>query len=146
MTAKILQPIFIVAALLLCAPAGLQAQKLPATLKVAKTNRPTVLLISTGELSRFHRNFRDSRTFRKMKLVKTELAYYLIAADANGPEIFAFELKQKGKRLCLDRYLPVQSCNTGELALDTFLESDGKIDGCRLGIHRIEQIQKNGSK
>lgn len=142
MKTLLLQPALF-AALLLCGHATVQAQKLPATLKVAKTNRPATLLLSTGDLTRFYQNFGETMTFRKMKLVKTELAYYLIAADANGPEIFAFELKHKGKKLCLDIYLPVQSCNTGKLTLDTFLESDGKIAGCRLGSHRIEQIEKN---
>jgi hypothetical protein len=131
------------AALLLCGHATVQAQKLPATLKVAKTNRPTTLLLSTGDLTKFYQNFGESTTFLKMKLVKTELAYYLIAADANGPNIFAFELKQKGKRLCLDKFLPVQSCETGGLTLDTFIEGAGKIIGCRLGNHRIEQIENN---
>jgi hypothetical protein len=143
MNTSILKPFLLSAALLLYGAADVQAQKLPSSLKVAKTNRPTALLITTGELAKFHRNFDDGQTFQKMKLVKTELAYYLIASDANGPDIFAFELKQKGKRLCLDKYLPVQSCNTGELTLDTFIEVDGKIEGCRLGIHTIKQIERN---
>jgi hypothetical protein len=36
----------------------------------------------------------------------------------------------------------VQSCNTGKLTLDTFIEGEGKIIGFRLGNHRIEQIEK----
>ncbi len=131
------------AAMLLFGHATVLAQKLPSSLKVAKTNRPTALFLNTTDLTKFYQNFGEPTTFRKMKLAKTELAYYLIASEAEGPRIFAFELEQKGKRLCLNKFFPVQSCSTGELTLDTFIETNGKIAGCRLGSHKIQQFEKN---
>ena len=117
------------------------AQKAPKCLKVAKTNRPNWVKISNGDLVRFYRNFTGDVAFGNMKLVKSELAYYLIADEQNGNRIFAFELEQKGKRLFLKRELPVQTCSEGTLSLDTFLQENGKIQGCRVGNHAIKKVQ-----
>ncbi len=117
------------------APAA--AQKAPKCVKVAKTHRPNWLRIDTKKLDKFYRNFDNSTTFSGMKLVKSELAYYLIAEEKEGGRIIAFELKRKGRRLFLNKSFPVQSCDEGGLGLDTFLQKDGKINGCRKGTHEV---------
>ncbi|MBK9016910.1 MAG: hypothetical protein IPM82_24200 [Saprospiraceae bacterium] len=73
--------------------------------------------------------------------MKSELAYYLLATETNGTRIFAFELELKGRKLYLNKKLPVQTCSEGELSLDTFLQDEGKIKGCRMGSHAIRQVQ-----
>ncbi|MBI5914095.1 MAG: hypothetical protein HY842_01865 [Bacteroidetes bacterium] len=113
---------------------GMLAQKSPDCIKAAKITRPTFVLVSSGKLNKFADGEAD---FSKMKIVKSELAYYLLASEQNGKRIFAFELEQKGRRLFLNQKLPVQSCSEGELSLDTFLQEDGKITGCRMGNHTI---------
>lgn len=118
------------------------AQKAPKCVKVAKSHRPNWLRIDTQKLNRFYQNFDDKATFSNMKVVKSELAYYLLAREKEGTRIFAFELEQKGKRLFLNKFYPVQTCDEGEFSLDTFLQVDGKIQGCRLGTHTIRQITK----
>ncbi len=122
----------------------LQAQRLPKGIKVANEKRPNNLKVSPEELSEFYESlFGEDINFNKLKLVKSELAYYLLADCKNDPRIFAFELKQRGKKLCLDPLLPVQTCNQGELRLRTFLEIDGKLNGCKLGEHKVHMHQKN---
>ena len=124
-------------AILLAFQATAQAQKIPKCVKVAKYNRPNWLSVKPSALARFHRNYGEQAVFTNMKLVKSELAYYLIAEEQGGPRIFAFELEQKGKRLFLNRDYPVHTCDQGDLVLGTFLQMDGKIQGCRKGTHRI---------
>ena len=122
----------------------LQAQRLPKGIKVANEKRPNNLKVSPEELSEFYESlFGEEIKFNKLKLVKSELAYYLLADCKNDPRIFAFELKQRGKKLCLNPLLPVQTCNQGELRLRTFLEIDGKLNGCKLGEHKVHMHQKN---
>ncbi len=122
----------------------LHAQRLPKEIKVANVKRPNDLKVTIGELNEFYESlFSEEVNFQNIKLVKAELAYYLLADCAVDSRIFAFELKQKGKRLCLNPLLPVQTCDRGELRLGTFLEIDGKLSGCKLGIHKIQVIQKN---
>jgi hypothetical protein len=119
-----------------------QAQKPPKCVKTASTKRPTHVLVSVADLNAFYRNFQsEGASFKAMKIVKSELAYYLLASEQNGTTIYAFELELKGKKLYLNKLLPVQSCSEGELSLDTFLQEDGKIKGCRMGNHTIKQIQ-----
>ncbi|GEM_PF-4800785 len=115
------------------------AQKAPDCVKAAKVSRPTYVLVSPRKLHSFYRNYKAEADFGNTKIVKTDLAYYLLAAEANGNRIFAFELETKGKKLYLNKTLPVQSCSEGELSLDTFLKMDGKIKGCRIGSHTIQQ-------
>lgn len=119
-----------------------QSQKGPDCIKTAKISRPTWLYINSKKLGEFYKNFGGGVDFKGMKIVKSELSYYLIADEASGTRIFAFELEQKGKKLFLNKYLPIQSCSEGELSLDTFLQEDGKITGCRIGNHTIAQKQK----
>jgi hypothetical protein len=119
-----------------------QAQKAPKCVKTASIKRPTHVLASVADLNAFYKNYQsDGTSFKALKIVKSELAYYLLASVQNGTAIFAFELELKGKKLYLNRLLPVQSCSEGELSLDTFLQEDGKITGCRMGSHTIKQIQ-----
>ena len=122
--------------------ATVEAQRLPKCVKVAKSHRPNWLLIKNTGLKKFYKNFGEDVAFGNMKLVKSELSYYLIADEQNGKRIFAFELKQKGKRLFLNKFYPVQTCDQGDLSLDTFLQKDGKIQGCRKGKHTIRQLEK----
>ncbi len=128
-----------------CMP-GAFAQKGPECVKVAKANRPNWLQLKTTDLDRFYQNFGGGTTFSNMKIVKSELAYYLIAKENGGEKVFAFELEQKKNKLFLNRYFPVQSCEPGELTLDTFLQKDGKITGCRTAKHNIQQNEKKGKK
>lgn len=118
----------------------LQAQKkAPECVKVAKVSRPNTLLLELKDLNNFYRNFSGSADFKEMKIVKSELAYYLIASDRKDVRILAFQLEQNGKKLFLNRKLPVHSCDQGDLTLDTFLQADGYITGCRIGKHSIQQ-------
>ncbi len=117
------------------------AQKAPECVKAATTVRPTHVLATPHKLHNFYKNYHDDVVFVNTKIVKSELAYYLLATEANGTQIFAFELEQKRKKLYLNRKLPVQTCSEGELSLDTFLQEDGKIKGCRMGAHTIKQVQ-----
>lgn len=117
------------------------AQKTPDCIKTAKISRPTMVLVSVGKLNAFYRNFNDEASFKNMKIVKSELAYYLLATEQNGARVFAFELELKGKKLYLNKLLPVQTCSEGEFSLDTFLQENGKITGCRMGAHTIKQKQ-----
>ncbi|MCF8244542.1 MAG: hypothetical protein K9J37_08270 [Saprospiraceae bacterium] len=117
------------------------AQKAPECVKAATTVRPTHVLATPHKLHNFYKNYHDEAVFENTKIVKSELAYYLLATEKNGPRIFAFELEQKRKKLFLNRKLPVQTCSEGTLSLDTFLQEDGKIKGCRMGGHTIRQGQ-----
>ena len=119
-------------------------KKAPECVKVAKANRPNWLKVNVEDLDRFYKNFEDGTSFANMKIVKSELAYYLIAKENGGDRVFAFELEQKKNKLFLNRYFPVQSCEPGELTLDTFLQKDGKITGCRTAKHHLQQIEKKG--
>jgi len=119
-----------------------QAQKLPKCVKVAKSNRPNWLKIQSPTLKKFYKNFGEDIDFGNMKLVKSELAFYLIADERNGNRIFAFELEQKGKRLFLNKFFPAQTCSEGELLLNSFLQKDGKIQGCRKGSHVVKLIEQ----
>ncbi len=125
-----------------CFAGSANAQKAPKCVKVAKSHRPNWLRIQPKTLNNFYNNFGGGVSFQDMKIVKSELAYYLIATAKNDNRIFAFELELKGKRLFLNKFLPVQSCDQGELSLDTFLQLDGKIQGCRKGQHTITQLEK----
>ncbi|MCB0522436.1 MAG: hypothetical protein H6577_26215 [Lewinellaceae bacterium] len=125
---------------------GATAQKAPECVKVAKANRPNWLLLKKADLDRFYLNFEGNVTFSNMKLVKSELAFYLIAKEQGGESVFAFELEQKGNKLFLNKYFPVQSCNPGELTLDTFIQQDGKITGCRTAKHSLQQIPEKSKK
>ena len=117
------------------------AQKAPECVKAATTVRPTHVLATPHKLHNFYRNYHDEAIFVNTKIVKSELSYYLLATEANGTRFFLFELEQNGKKLFLNRKLPVQTCSEGELSLDTFLQEDGKIKGCRMGAHTIKQAQ-----
>ncbi len=119
----------------------MQAQKAPDCLKTAKLSRPTFVLVKVSKLNAFCKNYNEAASFKDMKIVKSELAYYLMASEQNGTRIFVFELEQKGKKLYLNKKLPVQSCSEGEFSLDAFLQEDGKITGCRMGSHSIRQVQ-----
>ncbi|MCU0348457.1 MAG: hypothetical protein MUC59_16070, partial [Saprospiraceae bacterium] len=120
------------------------AQKTPDCLLAAKLNRPTHVLVSLSKLGNFHKNFSSVATsFKETKIVKSELAYYLMATDKNSTDIYVFELELKGKKLYLNRTLPVQTCSEGEFSLDTFLQDNGKIIGCRIGKHTIKQRSNN---
>jgi hypothetical protein len=115
---------------------GLYAQKKwPDCIKVAKINRPNWIVTNSSKVTRFYKNYGEDVAFDRLKLVKSELAYYLIATELNGQRIFAFELEQKRKRLFLNKKFLVQTCSEGELSLDTFLQENGKITGCRIGNH-----------
>ncbi|MBI1227391.1 MAG: hypothetical protein GC192_19320 [Bacteroidetes bacterium] len=119
---------------------NLAAQKAPECVKAATTVQPTHVLVSAQKLHDFYKNYHDEANFKNTKIVKSELSYYLLATESNGTRIFAFELETKGKKLYLNKELPVQTCSQGELSLDTFLQEDGKIKGCRMGSHEIRQI------
>lgn len=138
-TQKILLALSVI---ILFALSNVQAQKAPKCVKVAKTTRPNWLKVNLGELFLFNKNFDEEVSFSALKLVKSELSFYLIASEQNGPRIFAFELEQKGKRLFLNKFYPVQTCDQGDLSLDTFLQLDGKIQGCRKGKHTVRQLEK----
>lgn len=129
-----------------CTPCVFAQKKAPECVKVAKANRPNWLKITSADLNNFYKNFDSETTFGSMKIVKSELAYYLIAKEIGGDKVFAFELEQKKNKLFLNRYFPVQSCEPGELTLDTFLQKDGKIKGCRTAKHHIQQIEEKGKK
>ena len=120
---------------------GANAQKAPDCIKTAKISRPTMVLLSVNKLNAFYKNFNETVNFKSMKIVKSELAYYLLATEQNGTRVFAFELELKGKKLYLNKMLPVQTCSEGEFSLDTFLQENGKIAGCRIGNHTIKQKQ-----
>lgn len=111
------------------------AQRAPKCLKVATTARPTWVLVETAQLDKFCQQFGSGTSFEKMKIVKAELAYYLLASEKSTGKIYAFELEQKGKRLYVNRLYPIQACSEGGLTLDAFLQKDGKIQGCRMGEH-----------
>lgn len=117
------------------AMSSVSAQKAPKCLKVAKSDRPTWLLVKSSQLERFYTNFEAGVAFGAMKIAKSELSYYLLAQEKDGKRVFAFELEQKGHRLFLNKDYPVQSCSEGSLLLETFLQQDGKIQGCRIGKH-----------
>lgn len=117
------------------------AQKKPVCVKAATVSQPKHILVSPEKLTEFYRNFKEEVIFKESKIVKSELAYYLIATEQNGQRVFAFELETKRKKLYLNSKLPVQACTEGELTLDTFLQDDGKITGCRIGGHSIRQNQ-----
>lgn len=116
------------------------AQKAKDCIKASTISRPTYVLVSSEKLGDFYRNFKEEASFGNTKIVKSELAYYLLATEKNGNRIFAFELEQKGKKLYLNKKLPVQICSQGDLSLDTFLQEDGKIKGCKMGAHKIMQL------
>jgi len=116
------------------------AQKAPECVKAATTVQPTHVLVTAEKLGAFYKNFHDTANFKNTKIVKSELAYYLLATESNGTRVFAFELEMKGKKLYLNKVLPVQTCSDGILSLDTFLQEDGKIKGCRMGSHAIKQL------
>lgn len=116
------------------------AQKVPECVKAATTIQPTHVLVSAEKLHAFYKNFQDEANFKNTKIVKSELAYYLLATESDGTRVFAFELETKGKKLYLNREFPVQICSEGILSLDTFLQQDGKITGCRMGSHSSKQI------
>ncbi len=122
--------------------ADVQAQKAPKCVKVAKSNRPNWLRMDANKLTKFYWNFDEMVNFQSMRLVKSELAYYLLAKEQGGNRVFAFELEQKGKRLFLNKFYPVHSCDEGSLGLETFLQRDGKIQGCRKGNHELKQLVK----
>lgn len=112
-------------------PSLLEAQQLPSRVKVASVDRPNRLLLKLEKLGKFSANFGDRLQFSDMKVVKTELAFYLLAAEKDSSRIFAFELEQKRKRLFLSKRLPVLFCEEGELSLQTFLQVGGKINSCK---------------
>ncbi|MEK7254392.1 MAG: hypothetical protein AAB316_06590 [Bacteroidota bacterium] len=124
---------------LLAAPQDLAAQKkLPSKIKVANTKRPNSLHVDAAELASFYQNYdQQPVAFNYLKVVKTDSAYYLLSRAEKDTRIFAFELKQKGKRLSLSNLLPVQTCGQGDLTLDNFVKHTGKITGCLLGRHVI---------
>jgi hypothetical protein len=109
----------------------LEGQSSPVRLKVATTDRPNRLLLKLEKLGKFSMNFGDRLQFSDMKVVKTALAFYLLAEEQDSQCIFAFELEQKKRRLFLTNKLVVQFCKEGELSLQTFLQVGGKIDGCK---------------
>lgn len=122
----------------------LNAQRLPKGHKVANEKRPNDLKVSAGDLNVYYEAlYGETVSFKNLKLAKAELAYYLLADCTNDPRIFAFELRQRGKRLCLDPLLPVHSCAQGKLELRTFLQVDGKVNGCKLGAHKVKVWQKS---
>lgn len=118
-----------------------QAQKKTVCVKAATVSQPKHILVSAAELSTFFKNFHEEVAFKETKIVKSELAYYLLATEQSGQRVFAFELETKRKKLYLNSKLPVQTCSEGGLSLDTFLQEKGKITGCRTGTHAIHQIQ-----
>ncbi len=144
MVMRLIFPKFLLAftAFFLVSAANIHAQKLPKCVKVAKSHRTNWLLVETPEVNKFYKNFDEDVAFGNLKIVKSELSFYLIADEKNGKRIFAFELEQKGKRLFLNKFYPVQTCDQGDLSLDTFLQLDGKIQGCRKGNHSITQLEK----
>ncbi len=125
-------------------PSITYGQKVPKCVKVATIKRPVVLVLNLDKLNRFSKNFEELLSFDEMKTAKWELAYYLLAKEKDGNRIFAFELEQKGKRLFLNKFYPVQTCDMGDLSLDTFIKNEGRISGCRLGNHSFKQLQKKG--
>ena len=116
------------------------AQKSNICVKAATTVRPTHVLVTPHKLQAFYKNFHEEVVFKNTKIVKSELAYYLLATEASGKRVFAFELELKGKKLYLNSSLPVQTCSEGVISLDTFIQEDGKIKGCKLGSHTIQHI------
>lgn len=130
------------------APALLQAQqgkRLPKPVVVAKVHRPNDLRVRPYEVELFYNALFDEEiSFSKLKLAKTDEAYYLLAEKADGTGIYAFELDRRGKRVCLEPLLPVHICEQGDLSIRTFLEIDGKIGGCRQGPHKVKQVQHGG--
>lgn len=128
---------------LLFASQDLVAQKkLPAKMKVTTTKRPNSLQVDAAQLAHFYKNFNQPPvTFNYLKVVKTDSAYYLLSRAEKDTRIFAFELEQKGKRLFLNKLLPLQTCGQGDLSLDNFVRHTGKITGCLLGRHVIIQVE-----
>lgn len=140
-TVKIVLCLF--ALLMLPGTSNVLAQHLPKGKKVANIKRPNNLKVSVGDLNRFYEAlFEEKVNFTKMKLAKADQAYYLLAENADNGHIFAFELKQKGKKLRLDPHLVVHCCDNGSLELRTFLQADGKISGCKLGVHTMKVWQE----
>lgn len=132
----------VISILIVSYPGEIKAQKAPKCVKVVTTKRPTILKLDLAELNKFYLNFEQGKSFENLKTAKTDLSYYLLAQELNGNRIFAFELEQKGKRLFLNKYMPVQTCDIGDLSLDTFLKEEGKISGCRLGNYTFKQLPK----
>lgn len=121
-------------ALVLACAQPMLAQKAPDCLKVVTLKRPTIVLVDTKKLTAFYQNYGDTVQFVKPKIMKSELAYYLVTQEAEyGERIYAFELLQKGKKLRLDKTKPVFLCEKNELAITSFLQENGKITGCRMG-------------
>lgn len=126
-------------------PIGIQAQDVPRApkrVKVATTKRPIILLLDIRKLDKFYLNFEKDIKFASMKTAKWEEHYYLLAKETQGVRIFAFELERRGKRLFLNKYNVLQTCDTGDLSLDTFLKEEGRITGCRLGTHTVKQLPR----
>lgn len=138
--------VFLLAVLTLFSINGLYAQKLPKCVKVAKTHRPNWLSVKKSDLEKFYKNYGEEVTFVNLKVVKSELSYYLLASEQDGPRIFAFELEQKGKRLFLNKLYSVQTCDQGDLSLDTFLQKEGKIQACRNGKHTVKEGENEGMR
>ena len=117
----------------------LPAQKVSGRLKVTTSKRPTQLHITNVQLNAFCKNIQiDNINFGKLKVVIVEKTYYLISEEKNSNGIWAFELGQKGKKLILNKDLPIQSCSEGKLSLSSYLQKDGKIIGCKFGDHNRE--------
>ena len=117
------------------------AQKAPDCIKTAKITRPTKVFFNIPKLNDFYKNYDEAANFKDMKIVKADSAYYLVAIEKSGTRLFAFELELKGKKLYLNKKLPVQTCSEGEFSLYPFIQENGKLTGCILGKHIIKQGQ-----
>jgi hypothetical protein len=129
-------------AVFLATPNITYGQKPLKSVKVATTKRPIILLLNLEKLNRFYLNYESEVELDAMKTAKWETTYYLLAKEKSGNRVFAFELEQRGKRLFLNKHKILQTCDMGELSLDTFLKENNKISGCRLGKHTTFLIPK----
>ena len=119
----------------------LPAQKVLDRLKVTTSKRPTQLQITSDQLNQFCKyNQIETIKFGKMKIVIVDETYYLITDELNKNEIWAFELEQNGKKLYLNKELPIHSCSEGNLFLSSYLQKEGKLIGCKYGNHKLVKI------
>ncbi len=104
---------------------------------VATIDRPNKLRIERAEIEAFSRvHYGLEISVVRMKIVKTENAYYLLAGTENGIT-YAFELESRHRKSYLSPSRMLHACSDPELSLGTFLQKDGHIKGCRNAVHTL---------
>ncbi|MEY3053146.1 MAG: hypothetical protein RLY31_2931 [Bacteroidota bacterium] len=104
---------------------------------VALTGRPNSLRLSQDAVESFLlAHYARETNVRRLKMVRTENAYYLLAeVEAEG--CYALELVTKGRRCYLSSDRNIHTCMDPDLSLGTFLQKDGYIRGCRNARHTM---------